>query len=243
MADTPQWVSIVEGVGGALGAVSAAGVAALALVLQRRSNREERDRQARQQRDDRDAMRAAARSERIWEQRSDVYLDLLQALQPEAADSAAGKLQRMYDAAWPLRSRVHAFGSRDVVDAYSDFIVATREQLMRQSGTPLETDDVDEARKQLRMAIRISNGVDYADEFESFGPSPHLGAAPVANPVGPPPSAGRPPEPMPQAPWEAPPDLPGYAPSEADASGTRFDPWGEPPGPAEPARPPAPEAP
>ncbi|WP_154402678.1 hypothetical protein [Nocardioides speluncae] len=199
MADPPQWVSVVEGVGGALGAVSAAGVAALALVLQRRTNREERERQTRQQQDDREAMRAAARSERIWEQRSDVYLDVLQALQPEAGASAEEKLQRMYDAAWPLRSRVHAFGSREVVDTFSDFVTATREQLSHDPGTPVETAGVEEARKQLRMAIRISNGVDYADDYDSIGPNPFTVPEHVANPVSP----------VPQPPLQ-PPDLPGY---------------------------------
>lgn len=192
MADAPQWVSIIEGVGGALGAVSAAGVAALALVLQRRSNREERERQERQQREDRDATRAAARSERIWEQRSNVYLDLLEALQPDVADSPAEKMQRMYDEAWPLRSRVHAFAARDVVKRYGEFILMTRLQLSPPE-RPIDNTDVDETRKALRMAIRASNGVDYADHVDS--------------PLG----VGGP-EPLPQPPWQ-PPDLPGYGPA------------------------------
>lgn len=45
----------------------------------------------------------------------------------------------------------------------------------------------EEARNHLRMAI--SNGVDYADEFEKRGPSPFTVPEHVANPVWPHPPA------------------------------------------------------
>lgn len=135
-----------------------------------------------------------------------------------SAGDRRAKLQRMYDVAWPLRSRVHAFGARDVVEAYGDFIVEVRAAL---AANPVaDTENVDEARKALRMAIRVSNGVDFADHVETptyyrSPPFPETSPPAIPQPI---------PQPMPQ-PWAPPPGMPGY-PAHASDAPPRSRPFG-----------------
>jgi hypothetical protein len=202
MAEPATWIQVLNGAGGVLGAVSAAVVGGYALTVQRRTHSEERDRQAaladqemaRLQQAWEGSQERARERARLWEQRTSAYAQVLEALQSGAGLDDRHRALAMRAAAWPLRPRVHLFGSPGVATAFDRFLNASS----RVGEGTLD----DRARGawsaadyELRREIRLSLGGDMAVELD-LRPQDPVGIdafAVVAEPSpAPPPSASTP---------------------------------------------------
>lgn len=173
MTEPATWIQVLNGAGGVLGAVSAAVVGGYALTVQRRTNSDERDRQAAMAEHDLARVQQAWESSqersqeraRLWEQRTTAYAQVFEALQSGAGLDDRARALAMYAAAWPLRPRVHLFGSPGVAGALDRFLNAGR----RVGEGTLD----DRARGawsaadyELRREIRLSLGGDMAVELD-----------------------------------------------------------------------------
>jgi hypothetical protein len=207
VAEPATWIQVLNGAGGVFGAVSAAVVGGYALTVQRRTHSDERDRQAamaeheaaRLQQAWETAQEKAQERARLWEHRTTAYAQVFEALQSGAGLDDRSRALAMHAAAWPLRPKVHLFGSPGVTQGFDRFLNASR----RVGDGTID----DRARGawsaadyELRREIRLSLGGDMAVELDLQPQAPVGVEAFAAVAAAPPPASAPPPAKAPTVP-------------------------------------------